>query len=500
VTFQELSLGASTLHWDFGDGTTFTSGPGDATHTYVNYTPGNAYHDVQLVAISPMGCTDTALTTIQVHPSVTAGFYTDTVGCSPLTLTLVDASENATSFVWDMGDGTVLTGATPTHTFINSTTGNQQFTVTQIAFSAYGCSDTATAMLTVYPSPSASFLATPSLQQFPNATVALTNTSSSGSYTYSWEFGDGSVSALEDPMSHTYGTWGSFTITLVVSTPLCSDTAVQTVQIDPPVPTVDFSGQGTGCVPLTVAFTNLSLGGLTFQWNFGDGGTSTAEHPIYVYNVPGTYSVTLTAFGLGGAVNTVTHMNVVVAHPRANAFFVLQPDEVVVPSQPVFIYNLSANASSYFWDLGDGTTSTETNPMHYYTEPGTYDVMLIANNEWNCPDTFLLEQATTGIVAGDILFPNAFTPANNGPTDGVYDPSSFENDFFFPVYDGVESYRLQVFNRWGEMVFESNDVRIGWDGYYRGQPAKQDVYAWKAWARFSDGRETTLSGDVTLLR
>jgi gliding motility-associated-like protein len=112
----------------------------------------------------------------------------------------------------------------------------------------------------------------------------------------------------------------------------------------------------------------------------------------------------------------------------------------------------------------------------------------------------MVQGAVTGKAAGDLVFPNAFTPSNTGPTDGVYDPASFSNDYFFPVFEGVEAYKLQVFNRWGEVVFESTDITIGWDGYYRDQPAKQDVYAWKAYARFSDGRETTLAGDVTLLR
>jgi gliding motility-associated-like protein len=182
------------------------------------------------------------------------------------------------------------------------------------------------------------------------------------------------------------------------------------------------------------------------------------------------------------------------------AFFVLHRTRWSYRASRCFTYNLSANADSYWWDFGDGTTSTEFDPIHYYTEEGVYDVTLIANNPWNCPDTFLLAQATTATSAGDIRFPNAFTPGNTGPTDGVYDPLSFENDFFFPLYEGVKDYHLQVFDRWGELVFESNDVHLGWDGYYRGSPAKQDVYAWKAYARFSDGRETTLSGDVTLLR
>jgi gliding motility-associated-like protein len=249
-----------------------------------------------------------------------------------------------------------------------------------------------------------------------------------------------------------------------------------------------------------VQFTNTSLMALGYQWQFGDGGTSTADNPTYTYNVPGVYSVTLTATGPGGGTNTMVKIDSVIVRPRANAFFVLQPDEVIVPSQPVVTYNLSTEASSYFWDFGDGSTATAFAPVHYYSEPGTYSVSLVANNAWNCPDTFLLANAVTGTTAGELAFPNAFTPGNTGPGDGSYDPRSFDNDVFFPMYSGVESYRLEVFNRWGELLFVSDDVRKGWDGYYRGQPAKQDVYVWKAYARFSDGRETILKGDVTLLR
>ena len=500
VIFQDLTIGAVSLDWDFGDGTSLAAAPGNQSHTYISIGTTPDVQDVELIATSAFGCTDTATAQITIYPPITAAFTTNTEGCSPLTVTPTDLSTGAAGYLWDMGDGTVLTGPTPTYTYVNTTTFDQQFTITLITSSAYGCTDTAYQVVTVYPVPSAAFIATPFSQVFPNATVAITNNTLPGSWTYFWDFGDGSTSVAQDPLAHTYGTWGIYTIKLVVSTALCSDTVTQDIEIVPPQPTAGFTGGGDGCAPLTVSFTNTSLGGLTYQWNFGDGGTSSADNPVYTYNVPGTYTVTLTAFGLGGAVNTVSLVNIVVVHPQASAFFVLQPDEVLVPSQPVFTYNLSANASSYWWDFGDGSTSTEENPVHYYASAGVYDVMLIANNEWNCPDTFLLEQATTAIVAGDIAFPNAFTPGNNGPTDGVYDPTSFENDFFFPIYEGVENYQLQVFDRWGELVFESSDVRKGWDGYYRGDPAKQDVYAWKAWARFSDGHETTLSGDVTLLR
>ena len=196
----------------------------------------------------------------------------------------------------------------------------------------------------------------------------------------------------------------------------------------------------------------------------------------------------------------MTKVDSIVVHPNANAFFVLQPNEVTVPSQAVYTYNLSSNADLYTWDFGDGTASAESDPIHFYQEPGTFDVMLIANNEWNCPDTFSVEDAVTALAAGELLFPNAFTPNNSGPSDGVYDPNSFNNDVFFPIHQGVSEYKLEVFNRWGELLFVSNDVKIGWDGYYRGRPSKQDVYVWKAYAKFSDGQESVLKGDVTLLR
>ena len=253
-------------------------------------------------------------------------------------------------------------------------------------------------------------------------------------------------------------------------------------------------------MPVEVQFTNTSVHALTYLWHFGDGNTSTAQHPLHVYNVPGTYTVSLTAYGIGGTTSTAVKVDSVVVRPRAIAYFVMQPSQVIAPAQPVFTFNLSSNADNYLWDFGDGTFSYEAAPVHYYQSPGTFDVMLVANNMWNCPDTFTVVGAATAIPSGEIHFPNAFTPGNSGPTDGVYDPQSYDNDFFFPIYSGVEAYHLQVFNRWGELLFETSDPKRGWDGYYRGRPAKQDVYVWKAFARFTTGEETRMSGDVTLLR
>lgn len=501
ASLTNTSIGGTSSEWTYGDGLGSDTSATVHTHTWYNFLGGAPVtYPITLTITSPVGCTDTAEQFVQVFPPVEAHFTAPTEGCSPFTVSLTEQGSGAMQWLWTMGDGTTLVGPAITHTYVNTGSSDQVFTITEVATSAYGCTDTTTHQVLVHPVPNASFIATPFNQQFPAATVNINNTTPGGSWTYEWDFGDGNTSALMDPITHTYASWGTFTIALIVHSGGCTDTARQDIVIGPPLPTAGFIGQGEGCAPLTVSFTNTSLLGEHFQWNFGDGGTSQAEEPTYTWNTPGTYTVSLTVTAVGGGVNTAIKVDSIVVHPRAQAYFVVQPAEVVVPSQPVFTYNLSTFANSFWWDLGDGSTSTELNPVHYYQAAGTYAITLAANNEWNCPDTFRLADAVTGTQSGDLQFPNAFTPGNSGPTDGVYDPKSYENDFFFPVYAGVVDYHLQVFDRWGELVFETFDVKYGWDGYYKGKPAKQDVYAWKAYARFSSGDETTLTGDVTLLR
>ena len=97
-----------------------------------------------------------------------------------------------------------------------------------------------------------------------------------------------------------------------------------------------------------------------------------------------------------------------------------------------------------------------------------------------------------------ILFPNAFTP--DGNSGGGYNPGSLDNNIFFPYTAGVVGFRVQIFDRWGELIFESNDLNVGWDGYYRGKLCPSDVYIWKARLELNNGQIINKAGDVTLLR
>ncbi|MCE9538554.1 MAG: gliding motility-associated C-terminal domain-containing protein [Bacteroidetes bacterium] len=158
--------------------------------------------------------------------------------------------------------------------------------------------------------------------------------------------------------------------------------------------------------------------------------------------------------------------------------------------------NQSVGANSYSWSFGEGGTSTAIDPEYVYTLSGTYQVELIATSQHGCLDTAYMDVITNA----NVIFPNVFTPDPNGPSGGTYTLFDLSNDVFFPYTYGVVEYKLEMFNRWGEQIFESLDIKIGWDGYYRGEICQQDVYVWKAYIKLNNGKIYNLNGDLTLLR
>ena len=182
--------------------------------------------------------------------------------------------------------------------------------------------------------------------------------------------------------------------------------------------------------------------------------------------------------------------------PGAKANFSASAYTLTLPDGNLTFTNLSKQADSYKWNFGDGNTSTLKDPVIAYKFTGYYDVQLIADNTYHCADTS--SQRIT--VISEVLFPNAFTPNASGPSDGRYNPYDNTNDIFFPFTDGVVNYDLQIYNRWGELIFRSTDVKIGWDGYFNGKLCQQDTYVWKANLEFFDGRKLVRAGTITLLR
>ncbi len=235
------------------------------------------------------------------------------------------------------------------------------------------------------------------------------------------------------------------------------------------------------------------------MWEFGDGHISEEEAPSHTYSKPGTYQVKLTASGSGGT--SVSEDVTIEVYPSPLALFEAVPKVVYIPDESVNFLNKSDNADNYFWDFGDGRTSSEFSPSYIYENVGFYDVTLTAENQYGCVDEITVPNAVKVEQGGELDFPNAFTPSRNGASDGKYNFGERTNHIFYPFQQkGIVEYQLQVFSRWGELLFETTDVKQGWDGYYRDQLCPQGVYIWRVTATYSNGKRIEEAGDVTLLR
>ena len=185
--------------------------------------------------------------------------------------------------------------------------------------------------------------------------------------------------------------------------------------------------------------------------------------------------------GCDTAFSVITVLNA----PPLSAF-TPNPATVNITS-PIHFQNQSIGATQYQWIFGDGDTSTEASPSHTYLHSGDYTACLIARNNGGCPDTVCKLISIKLIPVIDV--PNAFSPNGDG-----------QNDFLFAYGQDVTQLVFRVFNRWGEKVFESTDINVGWDGTYKGVDQEMEAYAWTLSATFTNGESISKQGNVTLLR
>ena len=498
LPIANTSLNADHYTWDFGDGDTLhTSSTDPFTHTYVNTTGDIATYQMILTARSDAGCVDSSLQKIYVYPGTIADFTANKEGCSPLSVGFTNLSTRGYSYLWDFGDGTSMTIKEPTNIYFNLTEHDTVYHVTLTTTSQHGCVDAKTDSIYVYAQPEAEFVALPTHQEYPSSTVSVDNMTNPGSWSYLWDFGDGATSALESPQPHSYETWGQYVIDLHVSSAHCEDSVTHIIRIFAAFPVASFDTVYPGCVPHTVQFRNNSLYGNSYLWEFDDGTTSTEFEPEHTFTESGIYNVKLTVTGDGG-IDYAYHQVEVYRLPVVD--FRVAPTEVMLPDQEIKLFNLSEHGTSYLWDFGDGSTSNEESPRYLYKATGTYDISLDVWTEYGCTDRLVKPDAVTVLAGGLIMFPNAFKPELTGPNGGYYTLGEPErNHIFHPYWEGVTEYHLIIYNRWGELVFTSDDVNIGWDGYLDGQLASQAVYAWRCWGVFDNGKPFELVGDVTLL-
>ena len=257
--------------------------------------------------------------------------------------------------------------------------------------------------------------------------------------------------------------------------------------------TVSFTANQTnGCIPLTVTFTSSSNSG-SCVWDIGNGQTLNGCTATYTFTQPGCYDISLISTN-NGCASTASEQDVVCVDSNPIAAFsssVTIFDELV---EGVNFSNSSTGASTYLWNFGDGQSSTDINPFHTFTEAtnGAY-VELIAYSQSGCVDTV---QLAIGYQEEEVFYvPNCFTP----------DGDEYNNVFTPIFYSGYDPYNFEllIFDRWGELIFESRNVLNGWDGSYGvgGRKAQDGTYIWKITFKnaLNDKRQKVV-GHVNLIR
>lgn len=410
----------------------------------------------------------------------------DTIGCAPYLAEFVNASSPGADFLWDFGDGSAgSTAFEPSHLY--TTPGS--YTVRLIAVDSASCNLVDTAFLNleiITDSTRADFDLT--VEDFCDSVrISATNTSATvGAAGYSWNFGDGSFSSLVEPV-HLYTIPGTYTVTLVVDDPLsCNggDTVATTVTVAPRS-IAAFTG-GSGCAPLNLTLSNASDGvDPDFFWDFGDGASSTDAMPNHTWSEPGAYAVQLVLTDPASCNGGDTLVQTVEVFATPDAAFTATPNSGSF-YQEIQFSSPDTVALDWVWDFGDGFFAFTPQAGHQFAGPGEYLVCLEVDNN-GCVDTAC--QAIRLDADSELLFPTAFSP--NG--DGV-------NDEFLPFQWGLEGYLLRIYNRWGQVVFESTDPDIGWDGRFNGTEQEVGVYKVTATGTGLDGKSYTAVSDLTLVR
>jgi PKD repeat protein len=260
------------------------------------------------------------------------------------------------------------------------------------------------------PAPAAEFSASPTIGPAP-LIVSFTDQSTGGATSWSWDFGDGGTSTLQDP-SHNYVTSGTYTVSLTVTGTGGSE-SVTKVDYITVTPLAEFSASlTTGNAPLTVQFFDESTGGATsWSWDFGDGGTSMAKNPSHSYVTSGTYTVLLTATGAGGP-NTKTRLNYITVGtppPAPTAEFSASRTTGNAPLTVQFFEESTGGATSWSWDFGDGGTSMAKNTLHSYVTSGIYTVSLTVTGPGGSNTVTKVDYITVTLLAGFSASPTTGT-------------------------------------------------------------------------------------------
>ncbi len=428
VQFKNLSSGATSYKWIFGDSTNIST-LSDPSHTYQK----EGIYDVTLITTNENGCTDTLTQKefINITPPEVKIQDLPLKGCAPLTFTPVYSIKSTvpvTGYLWKFGDGATSTSANPSHTY--TIAGN--YTVSLTYTTSDGCSGTIvfTDAVKAGQKPVAAFSANPR-NACASTPITFSDNSTGNVTDWLWDFGDGITDTVRNPI-HFYNDTGYFNIRLIISNNGCTDTLIKQnyVYIKPPVAKYSVYVQCND--PFYYSFTNLSVAANTLSWDFGDGTTSSVLNPVHTYSSTGTYTVKLTVTN-GVCSNTAAYSaRVVYEKPDFAA-----KDTAVCKGDTVFLKPFNYNPSnivSYEWLSAYGT-DTARNSKVVFKKSGQYSISLITTNIFGCRDTVT-----------KINYINVFGPTAN--FDGVINYACLKKGGAIQFADSSFTDGLHTIKKW----------------------------------------------------
>jgi gliding motility-associated-like protein len=429
------------------------------------------------------------------------GLRRDSSSCVPALIEFRDSIAVGRRFEWDFGDGSpVVITDSPRVNYTYRREGN--YRVRLIAIDDTKCISRDTSFINIRvridrvrlnavasPQPPCSDF----IYRFDNTSIPFPGKPFADS-SFTWFFGDNStpVRAGLNSVTHRFPGPGTYNVRLVLSdTNYCNapDSFFIQVRIAPNV-TARFEAPIRGCAPLTVNFRNLSVGGTSFEWDFGNGQRSNLTNPSVTFTTAGSFRVGLRSFDPNTCNLVDSSFAVIIVDPLPVAGFDFAPN----PSQeniPTTFTNTSRGGNLFRWYFGDGdsliTRRLDTLVRHQFPRSDVFNTCLLTQNEFGCSDTLCRDVVARVNPLVDVV--SAFTP--NG--DGI-------NDRAIVIGFGVRTMVFRIFNRWGELMFETADYRQGWDGTYKGKPQPMDAYAWTLEADLINGEKVKRAGSVMLIR
>ena len=468
----------------------------NGNNTAVNSTfdPAVDQSNQYIYVVGVGGCSDTAFVDVNVQQPFVLNLASDTIVC-----------ENGTGTLYLNPTGGL--GGPYTETWTQGLVGNAPHTVqpgVQTCYDVFvtdnfGCiSQTETVCVNYQPPLFLTLTTTDSICIGDDANLSVDAIGGNSNYSFEWsENGNVIANTQQTTVSPLQTTNYCVTVTDgCETTPVteCADVVIYDM------PVLAFESDVTsGCYPLDVVFTNTTPGNLVqgIVWDLGDGTTQNGLGPInHTYNTPICHDVSITATTINGCLLSVQQLQMICPDDYPLSDFTFGPNPTDLNQTTVsFIENASSDATQFQWDFGDSSNlnpSFDVNPTVTFpnTDPGNYDITLTVSNAAGCEHDTTYTLIVNGVFS--MYVPNSFSPNN----DGI-------NDTFFPQGDAVstDNFEFLIFDRYGQILYQTEVFGDQWDGTHLGQQVSLGVYVYKIEAEdLYTGERHELRGHVTLIR